>query len=113
MRNPPPPRSPRYAVHVLGCKVSRVDALAAAERLEADGAVRASGDVRTTPPDVVFVQTCTVTNRADRDGRRLLRRLRRENPRAVLVAAGCLAQRDPGALARMPEVDLVLGHGET
>ncbi|HEV8269043.1 MAG TPA: MiaB/RimO family radical SAM methylthiotransferase, partial [Thermoanaerobaculia bacterium] len=90
--------------------MSRIDALAAAERLEAKGAIRAGG---AESPEIVFVQTCTVTNRADRDGRRLLRRLKRESPHAVLVAAGCLAQRDPESLARLPEVDLVLGHGET
>ena len=63
------------------------------------------------PPGTVLVHACTVTARADRDARRLIRRARRENPGAPLVVAGCLAQRDPEGLAALPEVDLVLGLG--
>lgn len=97
----------RYRVHFLGCKVSAFDSRAHAARLEAHGAAPAEDLF----PDVVLIQTCSVTDRADRDGRRALRRLRRENPRATLVATGCLAQRDPEGLAGLPDVDLVLGHG--
>jgi threonylcarbamoyladenosine tRNA methylthiotransferase MtaB len=97
----------RYRVHFLGCKVSAFDSQAHAARLEAHGAEPAED----ATPDVVLIQTCSVTDRADRDGRRALRRLRRENPRATLVATGCLAQRDPEGLASLPDVDLVLGHG--
>lgn len=102
------PQFPRlHAVFVLGCKVSRVDATALAGSLEDRGGRRAE-DVESA--DVLLVHTCTVTDRADRDGRRAVRRLRRRNPRATLVVSGCLAERDPESLARMPEVDLVLGH---
>ncbi|MBL8112159.1 MAG: MiaB/RimO family radical SAM methylthiotransferase [Acidobacteria bacterium] len=87
--------------------MSAFDSRAHAARLETHGAEPAEDLV----PDVVLIQTCSVTDRADRDGRRALRRLRRENPRATLVATGCLAQRDPEGLARLPDVDLVLGHG--
>jgi threonylcarbamoyladenosine tRNA methylthiotransferase MtaB len=97
----------RYAVFSLGCKVSRIDACALAGHLGAAGASPAGE----ADADVLVVHTCSVTDRADRDCRRLIRRLRRGNPRATLVVSGCLAQRDPDALARMPEVDLVLGHG--
>ncbi|MCC6128714.1 MAG: MiaB/RimO family radical SAM methylthiotransferase [Acidobacteria bacterium] len=95
----------KYSVLALGCKVSQIDASLA-------GA--SSGGERVTDPaaaDVIVVQTCSVTERADRDDRKLIRRLRRENPSAVIVATGCLAERDPQGLARMPGVDLVAGHG--
>ena len=61
--------------------------------------------------DVVVLHACTVTQRADRDALRQVRRLRRENPAAILAVTGCLAERDPDGLSRRPEVDLVAGHG--
>lgn len=93
----------RVAIRALGCKVSRIEAVSAA----------AACGTPAEPAEVVVVQTCTVTDRADRDGRKLLRRVRRDSPGAVLVVTGCLAQRDPEGLARMPEVDLVVGHGRS
>jgi len=93
----------RVAIRALGCKVSRIEAVAAA----------AACGTPAGPAEIVVVQTCTVTDRADRDGRKLLRRIRRESPGAVLVVTGCLAQRDPEGLARMPEVDLVVGHARS
>ena len=90
----------------LGCKVSRIDAAAAA-RL----AGVASDEVQAAGPagaDVLLVHGCAVTDRAERDGRRLVRRLKRENPRATLVVSGCLAERGGESLAEMPEVDLVV-----
>lgn len=94
-------------VAALGCKVSGVEAAAMAASLAPFGILPArSGE----PADLVVVQTCTVTERADRDARRLVRRLRRENPRATVVVTGCLARRDPAAAAAIPGVDLVAGH---
>ncbi len=88
----------------LGCKVSRIDAAALADSVAGGGAAPAGpGDA-----DVLLVHGCAVTDRAERDGRRLVRRLRRANPRATLVVSGCLAERAGGSLARMPEVDLVV-----
>ncbi|MCM3876413.1 MAG: MiaB/RimO family radical SAM methylthiotransferase [Thermoanaerobaculia bacterium] len=88
----------------LGCKVSRIDAAALADSVEGgEAALAGPGDA-----DVLLVHGCAVTDRAERDGRRLVRRLRRANPRATLVVSGCLAERAGGSLARMPEVDLVV-----
>jgi threonylcarbamoyladenosine tRNA methylthiotransferase MtaB len=75
-----------YAVTSLGCKVSRIDALAWGASLERSGWKR----VDEAQADVIVVQTCTVTGRADRDGRKLIRSLARENPLAAVVATGCL-----------------------
>ena len=96
-----------YSVHVLGCKVSQVEAAALGRALEESGHVPA---LPGTAADVVVLHACTVTSRADRDALRLLRRLRRENPCARIAVTGCLAERDPEGLARRPEVDVVVGH---
>ncbi|MGZ5431143.1 MAG: MiaB/RimO family radical SAM methylthiotransferase, partial [Thermoanaerobaculia bacterium] len=75
----------------LGCKVSRIDAAAAARLAGvARDEVQAAGPAGA---DVLLVHGCAVTDRAERDGRRLVRRLRRENPRATLVVSGCLAEK--------------------
>lgn len=62
--------------------------------------------------DVVVVNTCTVTGRADRSSRQLLHRARRSNPNATLVAAGCFAAGHAKELVEEAEVDLVLGVDE-
>ena len=92
----------RIAVVPFGCKVSRIEAQALAASV--------SPPDRPAPEDAdaVVVHGCAVTDRAERDQRRFLRRVRRRNARATLVVTGCLAARDPEALARLPEVDLVV-----
>ena len=97
----------RFAVLTLGCKVSQYDGEALASLLEASGAVRVENPAEA---DVVLVNTCTVTNRADADARRLVRRVRRENPDARVVVTGCLAQRDPEGVAGRTGADLVVGN---
>ncbi len=94
------PRVRSLYAEALGCKVSRVDA-----------GFTAAPFARATSPagaDVLLVHGCAVTDRALRDGRRLVRRMRRENLAATLVVSGCLAENDADALAAMPEVDLVV-----
>ncbi len=97
-----------YAVHVLGCKVSQIEAETIARSLELEGFEAA---LPGEPAEVVVLHACTVTARADRDALRLVRRLRRENPAALLAVTGCLAERDPDGLSRRPEIDVVAGHG--
>ncbi|MBA3324445.1 MAG: tRNA (N(6)-L-threonylcarbamoyladenosine(37)-C(2))-methylthiotransferase MtaB, partial [Rhodobacteraceae bacterium] len=60
--------------------------------------------------DAVIVNTCAVTAEAVRQARQAIRRLRRENPQARIVATGCAAQTEPASFAAMPEVDQVLGN---
>ncbi len=99
-----------YDVRVLGCKVSQIEADHLARILETSGFSRVRpGETA----DVLVLHACTVTDRADRDALRLMRRLRREHPAALLAVTGCLAERDPDGLARRPEVDLVAGHGSS
>src|SRR5271163_548216 len=62
--------------------------------------------------DAIIVNTCAVTQEAERQARQAIRRARREHPNARLIVTGCAAQIDPTAYAAMSEVDLVLGNDE-
>ncbi len=97
----------RVALETLGCKLNLADT-----ELLAEGFVRAGFRIVPTdePADVYVLNTCSVTHVADRKARRQLRATRRSNPDMYLVATGCYAQRAPGDLTVMPEVDLVLGN---
>ena len=60
----------------------------------------------------VIVNTCAVTGEAERQARQAIRRARRRNPEATIIATGCAAQLDPTGYAAMPEVDRVIGNRE-
>src|ERR1700743_1007415 len=62
--------------------------------------------------DAIIVNTCAVTNEAERQAREALRVARRDHPAARLIVTGGAAQIDPARYAAMPEVDLVLGNDE-
>lgn len=63
-------------------------------------------------PDIVIVNTCTVTNIADRKSRQLLRKVKEENPKAIIVAVGCYVQVAKEQVEKMEEIDLSLGNVE-
>ena len=98
------------ALHVttLGCKLNQFDSA------EIAGSLRGTATRVDNPADadLVLVNTCTVTGAADADARQILRRRRRENPRALIVAAGCYAERDPETVGSLPGVDRVLRREE-
>ena len=98
----------RFAIATLGCKVNQYDSAIIEDRLRAHGMERREFN---QAADVYIVNTCTVTDRADSESRRLARRARRLNPRARIVATGCLAQASPHVLAIAPEIDSVVGLG--
>ena len=62
--------------------------------------------------DIAIVNTCTVTNMADRKSRQLLRRIKKANPETVVVAVGCYVQVVKEKVEEIPEIDLVLGNNE-
>ncbi|MCZ6696283.1 MAG: MiaB/RimO family radical SAM methylthiotransferase, partial [Acidobacteria bacterium] len=96
-----------YRIVTLGCKLNQADSSALEARLSLLGLRRAPSG--RTPADLVVLNTCTVTGNADREARQITRRLRRANPRAVLIATGCYAERDADALRRLPQIDEVVG----
>lgn len=98
----------RIAVLTAGCKANFADSASILRDAAAAGydLVPPGG-----PAEVVVVNSCTVTHRADRDSRALARRARREHPRAILIMAGCFARVFPGERAGIPEVDYWIGAG--
>jgi len=100
---------PRAAVLTLGCKVNQFESAALAESLRAAGYEVAAGP---SGADLVVLNTCTVTQKADQEALSLLRRLRRSAPGARLVVTGCLAEADPELLTAAGLADLVLGQAE-
>jgi len=96
----------QFMIKTLGCKVNQFESEAIAAALEAEGWHREADG----PVALCIVNTCTVTGRAAMQSRQALRRLRREHPGALVVAAGCYATIDPGALRATGGVDLIVGH---
>jgi len=99
----------RVAITTLGCKTNQFESAAMTEQFERAGYTVVPFTERA---DIYVVNSCTVTARTDAETRRLIRRARRLNPKARIVATGCYAQVAPGELERMPEVDSVLGNRE-
>jgi len=99
----------RVAIATLGCKTNQFETAAMTEQF-AQGGYQVVPF--TEPADIYVVNSCTVTAKTDAETRRLIRRARRLNPEARIVATGCYAQVAPGELERMPEVDSVLGNRE-
>ncbi len=96
-----------YHVENFGCRASQADGDAISAGLEALGACPAEA---AAAPDVVVVNTCSVTAEADRDARAYIRRVQRGNPRARIVVTGCYAQRAPDEIAALPGVFAVVGN---
>jgi threonylcarbamoyladenosine tRNA methylthiotransferase MtaB len=106
----PPMSSPRKAAfHTLGCKLNFAETSTLARGLEEAGYARVREEER---PDVFVLNTCSVTENADRECRRLVRRFRRGNPGAFVAVVGCYAQLKPEEIVQIPGVDLVLGASE-
>jgi len=99
----------RIAIATLGCKVNQFETAAMAEQLRAAGWELVPFSAQA---DLYLINSCTVTGRSDAESRRLIRRARRLNPAARVVATGCYAQVQPEALAAMAELDQVLGNEE-
>ena len=102
--------APRASLFTLGCRLNQHDTAAMRSDLERAGWT--TDDGRSGPADLVVVNTCTVTRRADQESRQLIRKLARERPGARIVVTGCYAQRAPAELSALPGVSLVLGTAE-
>jgi threonylcarbamoyladenosine tRNA methylthiotransferase MtaB len=102
--------SPRtVAFATLGCRLNQVDTQQLQTLCEARGFRTVPVEA---PADVVVVNTCTVTARAEFSDRQAIRRAARLAPGARLVVTGCWAQTSPGAVAGLAEVDLVVGNAD-
>lgn len=98
-----------YRFTTLGCRLNQAESDSMAEALGESGLEPASEG---TDPDVVIVNTCTVTREATKASRMALRRAVRNHPDAKVVAIGCYAVSNPEEVAAIDGVDLVLGNDE-
>ena len=97
------------AFHTLGCKLNYSETSTLSRMLEADGFVKKEFE---DTADVYVINTCSVTDNADKECRLLVRRIQRRAPEAMVVITGCYAQLKPKEIAEIEGVDLVLGAAE-
>lgn len=99
----------RIAFHTLGCKVNQYETEAMKEQFAAAGhQIVGEEDFA----DAYVINTCTVTNLADRKSRQYIRRMKKVNPKALVAVTGCYAQVSPQEVQAIAEVDIVAGTGE-
>lgn len=99
----------RVGFYTLGCKLNFSETSTIAREFEAGGFVRShSGEAA----DVYVINSCSVTEHADKKCRNMVRRLIRTNPNAIVVVTGCYAQLKPQELAAIDGVDLVIGNND-
>ena len=99
----------------LGCKVNQYETNAMAQKFLEKGyqiIEEITPENEDIKPDICIINTCTVTNMSDRKSRQMLRRMKEKNPETIVVAVGCYAQVAKEELAKIPEIDLVLGNNE-
>lgn len=97
------------ALHTLGCKLNYSETSAIERLLNQDGFITKEF---TEEADVYVINTCSVTENADKECRQLVRRVQRQAPESMVVVIGCYAQLKPKEIATIPGVDLVLGASE-
>ena len=99
----------KVALHNLGCKVNAYETEAMQEMLEQNG-------YEIVPfkegADIYVINTCTVTNMADRKSRQMLHRARKKNPDSVIVAAGCYVQAAGEDVQKDEAIDLIIGNNQ-
>ncbi len=101
--------SKTVALHTLGCKLNFSETTSLGRMLEQAGYAQKSFDEEA---DVYVINTCSVTENADKECRVLVRRIQKKAPEAMVVVTGCYAQLKPEEIASIPGVNLVLGAGE-
>lgn len=97
------------AFHTLGCKLNYSETSSLSRLLEKEGFEKKEFDEQA---DVYVINTCSVTDNADKECRQLVRRIQRRAPESYVVITGCYAQLKPNEIASIPGVDLVLGAAE-
>jgi len=97
------------AFHTLGCKLNYSETSTLSRMLEGEGFEKKDF---TDIADVYVINTCSVTDNADKECRQLVRRINRKSPESLVVITGCYAQLKPKEIAAIPGVNLVLGAAE-
>ena len=99
----------RVNFHTLGCKLNFSESSTLAREFEEGGFVRVAPDAEA---DICVVNSCSVTEHADKKCRNLIRKLHRRNPGAIIAVTGCYAQLKPQEIAAIEGVDIVLGNND-
>lgn len=99
----------RVSFHTLGCKLNFSETSTIARQFAEGGFVRVgAGSVA----DICVINSCSVTDQADKKCRTLIRKLHRENPGAIIAVTGCYAQLKPSQVAAIEGVDIVVGNND-
>jgi len=100
---------PRVAFHTLGCKLNFAETSEISKSLQAAGYAKVEIDEQ---PDVLVINTCSVTDQADQKCRNIVRRAIKQNPDVFVAVIGCYAQLKPQEIAQIEGVSIVLGANE-
>ena len=99
----------KVAYHNLGCKVNSYELDVMKQLLEERGYETVDFDRKA---DLYVVNTCTVTNIADRKSRQMLHRAKKMNPKALVIAVGCYVETDKDKVLADPAIDLAIGNNK-
>ncbi len=99
----------RVSFHTLGCKLNFSESSTLARQFEEGGFVRVSP---TEEADICVINSCSVTEHADKKCRNIIRKLHRRNPDAIIAVTGCYAQLKPHEIAKIEGVDIVLSNND-
>ena len=99
----------RVSFHTLGCKLNFSESSTLAREFERGGYVRVESH---EPTDVAVINSCSVTEHADKKCRKIIRKIHRRNPNAIIAVTGCYAQLKPNDIAAIDGVDIVLSNND-
>ena len=99
----------KVAFYTLGCKVNQYETNAMIQKFINSGYQVVEIEEK---PDIAIVNTCTVTNMSDRKSRQILRRIKEQNEKSIIVAVGCYVQVAKEEIEKIDEIDLALGNNE-
>ncbi|MCM1272871.1 MAG: tRNA (N(6)-L-threonylcarbamoyladenosine(37)-C(2))-methylthiotransferase MtaB [Clostridium sp.] len=99
----------RVAIYTLGCKVNQYESDSMMNMLEAEGAHVVSFDDKA---DIYIINTCSVTNMAERKSRQIIHRAKKKNKDAIIVAAGCYVQAEEAGLRQDEAIDIIVGNNK-
>ena len=99
----------RVSFHTLGCKLNFSESSTLARQFEQGGFERVASNEEA---DICVINSCSVTEHADKKCRNIIRRLHRKNPNARIAVTGCYAQLKPYEIAKIEGVDIVLGNND-
>ena len=99
----------RVSFHTLGCKLNFSESSTLTREFERGGYKRVEPS---EPTDVAVINSCSVTEHADKKCRNIIRKIHRRNPNAIIAVTGCYAQLRPEAIAAIEGVDIVLSNND-